>query len=61
MSSFESLMFQLTSGLVNETAIPTQYLQIPEINDILVRYKWSILVSNISGWTTLVRQINYSS
>jgi hypothetical protein len=61
MSSIESLMFQLTSGLINETAIPTQYLQIPEINEIIIRYNWIIRGSVVPGWTTLVRHVNYSS
>lgn len=61
MSSYESIVFQLTSGLVSETAVPTEYLKIPEINSLIVRYNWAIRASNISGWTTLVRQINYSS
>jgi hypothetical protein len=54
-------MFQLTSGLINETAIPTQYLQIPEINEIIIRYNWIIRGSVVPGWTTLVRHVNYSS
>jgi hypothetical protein len=54
-------MFQLTSGLISETAIPTSYLQIPEIVDVLIKYNWSLRASNIPGWTNVVRIINYSS
>ena len=54
-------MFQLTSGIISETAIPNEYLKIPEINSLIVQYNWAIRASNIYGWTTLVRQINYSS
>jgi hypothetical protein len=61
MSSYESIMFQLTSGLISETAIPTIYINNPEINTAIVRYNWVIRASNIPGWTTLIRQINYSS
>ncbi len=61
MSSMESIMFQLTSGLISETAIPTSYLQIPEIVDVLIKYNWSLRASNIPGWTNVVRIINYSS
>lgn len=61
MYSYKSIIFQLTSGFINETSIPTQYLQLPEINAILIKYNWSIRVSIISGWTTLIRQVNYSS
>jgi hypothetical protein len=57
----ESVMFQLTSGLISETAIPTSYLQIPEIVDALIKYNWSLRASNIPGWTNVVRIINYSS
>jgi hypothetical protein len=57
----ESIMFQLTSGLISETAIPTSYLQIPEIVDVLIKYNWSLRASNIPGWTNVVRIINYSS
>jgi hypothetical protein len=61
MSSIESIMFQLTSGLVSETAIPTEYLNISEIKAALVKYNWSLRASNIPGWTNLFRMINYSS
>jgi hypothetical protein len=61
MSSMESLMFQLTSGLISETAIPTSYLHIPEINAALVKYNWSIRQTNINGWTTVIKIVNYSS
>jgi hypothetical protein len=61
MSSIESIMFQLTSGLISETAIPTSYIQIPEVAAALVKYNWSLRASNIPGWTTAVRIINYSS
>jgi hypothetical protein len=54
-------MFQLTSGFISETAIPTDYLKIIEINAAIVKYNWSIRASNIPGWTNLIRQINYSS
>lgn len=61
MSSFESIMFQLTSGLVSETSIPTQYLQYNEILTAIQTYNWSITPSTIPGWTRLIRVINYSS
>lgn len=61
MTTLESYMFQLTSGLVSETSIPTEYLAIPEIKAALVKYNWSLRASNIPGWTNLIRQINYSS
>jgi hypothetical protein len=61
MSSIEAIMFQLTSGLISETAIPTSYLKIPEINAALVKYNWLIRQSSNNGWTTIVKIINYSS
>lgn len=54
-------MFQLTSGLITETSIPTQYLQYPEILNVIQRYNWSVAVSTVQGWTNLVRIVNYSS
>ena len=54
-------MFQLTSGLVSETAIPTQYLQYTEILTAIQTYNWSIAPSTMPGWTRLLRVINYSS
>ena len=54
-------MFQLTSGLISETSIPTQLLSLPVINEALVKYNWSLRASNIPGWTIVIRQINYSS
>jgi hypothetical protein len=61
MSSFESIMFQLTSGLVNETVIPVEYFNILEINNAIIQYNWIIKNYDIPGWITLVRYINYSS
>jgi hypothetical protein len=61
MSSLDSVLFQLTSGLISETSIPTQLLSLPVINEALVKYNWSLRASNIPGWTVVVRQINYSS
>lgn len=61
MSSFQSIMFQLTSGFVTETAIPTDYINIPEINNAIVKYNWILRESYIPGWITLARFINYSS
>lgn len=60
MSSIESVMFQLTSGLVNETSIPTNYLYNSEIIAAIQTYKWSLGVSE-NGWTKLIKYINYSS
>lgn len=54
-------MFQLTSGLISETAIPNQYLLYPEVLAAIQKYKWSVAASNLEGWTTLVRIVNYSS
>ena len=61
MSSMESIMFQLTSGLVSETAIPTSLIQLPEIVAALIKYNWSLRESNIPGWITVFRLKNYSS
>jgi hypothetical protein len=54
-------MFQLTSGLITETSLPNEYLYVPEINAAIQRYNWTLRASNIPGWTTLVKVINYSS
>ena len=56
-----SLMWQLKSGLVSETAVPTSYLLIPEIAAVVLQYRWYIGHSTMPGWTTLIRNINYSS
>ena len=61
MSSIESVLFQLTSGLISETAVPNDYLHIPEINNAMIRYNWTVRGTNIPGWVTLVRIVNYSS
>jgi hypothetical protein len=61
MSSLDSIIFQLTSGLITETSIPTYFLHIPIIHDSLIKYNWAIQTSNIPGWTIVVRQINYSN
>ncbi len=61
MNSISSILYQLTSGLISETAIPTDYVYIPEINAAIVQYNWTMRGSNIPGWTTLVKVVNYSS
>lgn len=61
MNSISSILFQLTSGLISETSIPNDYIYIPEIKNAIVRYNWTIRSSNIPGWITLVRMVNYSS
>lgn len=61
MSSIQAILFQLTSGIVTETAIPTEYALLPEIATILIKYNWYMGPSYTPGWTTFVRHINYSS
>ncbi len=61
MSSIESITYQLSSGLINETMIPSYYLQYQEIINLITQYKWYIQYHSIDGWTTLVKIINYSS
>ena len=56
-----SILLQLKSGLISETSIPTEYLLISEVVDTLYRYNWYISAQSMSGWTTLIRNINYSS
>jgi hypothetical protein len=61
MTSHASILYQLTSGLMTETAIPTEYLYVPEISAAIQKYNWSMAPSTIIGWTTLIRVIHYSS
>lgn len=56
-----SLMRQLKCRLLSETAIPSNYLLIPEIEAVVFEYNWYIGHSNIPGWTKLIRSISYSS
>jgi len=61
MSSYESVMFQLTSGLITETSIPNEYLKYSEVVEAIRKYNWSLRPSHISGWTILIRVMNFSS
>jgi len=61
MSSIESIIFQLSSRIITETMIPTEYLQYQEIINVINQYNWYIKYSNINGWTALIKNINYSS
>jgi len=61
MVSIQNVLFQLSSGFLNETMIPNNYLFISDIQFAIRRYNWSPYPSNISGWTTLIRNQNYSS
>jgi hypothetical protein len=61
MSSIESILIQLRSGLISETSFPSEYALIPEIAAALIRYNWRIGHSHTPGWTTFIRHINYSS
>ena len=56
-----SILLQLKSGLISETSIPSEYLLISEVVDALYRYNWYIGAQSMSGWTTLIRNISYSS
>ncbi len=60
MLSIESIMFQLTSGLVSETSIPTIYLYNSEVIAAIQKYNWLVGISD-NGWTKLIKYINYSS
>lgn len=60
MSSYESVLVQLTSGFLSQTSIPTEYLKIPEIIWAITQYKWHITATNY-GWTDVVKIINYSN
>ena len=61
MSSIESVLIQLTSGIMSETSFPTEYAFIPEIAAAIIRYNWQISHSYMPGWTTFIRHVNYSS
>jgi hypothetical protein len=61
MSSIKSIILQLSSGLISETIIPIEYLDIPEINIAIINFNWGLRDSAIPGWIVLTRQINYSS
>lgn len=61
MSSIESVMFQLTSGLISETSVPNQFIMYPEVLAAIQKYNWTVTGSTIQGWTRLIRIINYSS
>lgn len=60
MNSIESVMFQLSCGYICETAIPTQYLENPEVILAIQKYKWSVGQSQTTGWTSIFKIINYS-
>jgi len=55
MSSVQAILFQLTSGLVSETAVQTEYLYVPEIVAEIQQYNWSVMPSCVEGWPTLRR------
>jgi hypothetical protein len=61
MNSIESIIFQLTSGLVSETSIPNQYVLHPKIVNAIQKHNWLITTSNNMGWTHLIRIVTYSS
>jgi hypothetical protein len=61
MSSYESIMYQLTSGLISETSIPNEYLQYSEVVEAIKKYNWSLRPSHVYGWTILIRVMNFSS
>ena len=59
MSSVQAILFQLTSGLVSETAVQTEYLYVQEIAAAIQHYNWTILPSYVDGWHTLRRYTIY--
>jgi len=42
MSSIGSILIQLRAVIINETAIPNDYVLIPEIAAALICYNWHI-------------------
>jgi hypothetical protein len=60
MSSWESVLYQLTSGFLSQTSFPSDYLKIPEIANALIVHKWHITGSN-QGWTDVMKIRNYYS
>jgi len=56
-----SLLLQLRSRFISETSIPSEYLLISEVVDAIYQYNWYIGPQSMSGWTTLIRNINNSS
>lgn len=56
-----SLLLQLRSGLISETSVPSEYLLISEVVDAIYQYNWYIGPQSMSGWTTLIKSVSYSS
>ena len=56
-----SILWQLKSGIISETAVPNSYITIPEIASAIIQYKWYVGPQTMPGWTTLIKYINYSS
>lgn len=61
MSSIDSVLFQLKSGLITETSIPQHYLHSREVLDAIQKYNWIVGASLTEGWVDLRRIITYSS
>lgn len=55
MSSVQAILFQLTSGLVSETAIQTEYVYVQEIAAAIQNYNWVVTPSSMPGWYSLKR------
>jgi hypothetical protein len=61
MSSIGSVLSQLTSGFLTETAIPEEFLYNQDIINAIQKYNWAIMASNTVGWISLKRIRNYYS
>jgi len=61
MSYELSVLSQLTSGFVNQTAIRKEHLSNPKVVDAIAKYNWTVIQSPIDGWVELIRKVHYSS
>jgi hypothetical protein len=59
--SIESVLNLLSLGFMGQFDIPNDYLLNSDINEALQKYNWSTRPAHIFGWTTLIKQRNYSS
>jgi hypothetical protein len=60
MSTVESVIYQLMSGLINQTSIPRHFLYDNTILEIIQKYNWLVSPSSTIGWVDLRRIVTYS-
>jgi hypothetical protein len=59
MSSPDYYIQLLRTGFLTETSIPTNFLYLPQVIELLQKFNWAIISAQQGGWALLRKNIIY--